>query len=233
VLLLIRDRQSTSSVLTSGADGPDLRPQSPPGHRACDDGRATRLEDRPAAAERRKPSAANHLLHAVWPRSGTARAASSTQRGAQRHSPPVSLFHGLRRGHKVLGSHADDAAGPERRSCQGKQPCCGRSLLEARSVWPISRFMRWRWLFVVIRAARNVASKCLSPRTLRLSTIMIATVAVLMAAHVCEIAVWSLAYALVQATPEGADQLYFAFVNFTTRGYVTSFPLRVGVYLGR
>ena len=74
-------------------------------------------------------------------------------------------------------------------------------------------------MVVVIRAARNVASKCLSPRTLRLSTIMIATVAVLMAAHMCEVAVWSLAYALVQATPEAADQLYFAFVNFTTLGY--------------
>jgi hypothetical protein len=74
-------------------------------------------------------------------------------------------------------------------------------------------------MVVVIRAARNVASKCLSLPTLRLSTIMIATVAVLMAAHMCEIAVWSVAYALVQATPEGADQLYFAFVNFTTLGY--------------
>src|ERR1700751_5046452 len=74
-------------------------------------------------------------------------------------------------------------------------------------------------MVVVIRAARNVAWKCLSLPTLRLSTIMIATVAGLMAAHMCEIAVWSLAYALVQATPEGADQLYFAFVNFTTLGY--------------
>jgi hypothetical protein len=74
-------------------------------------------------------------------------------------------------------------------------------------------------MVVVIRAARNVASKCLSLPTLRLSTIMIATVAVLMAAHMCEVAVWWLAYALVQATSEAADQLYFAFVNFTTLGY--------------
>jgi len=74
-------------------------------------------------------------------------------------------------------------------------------------------------MVVVIRAARNVASKCLSLPTLRLSIIMIATVAVLMAAHMCEVAVWSLAYALVQATPEAADQFYFAFVNFTTLGY--------------
>jgi hypothetical protein len=77
---------------------------------------------------------------------------------------------------------------------------------------------------LVIRAAQNVSSKWLSLPTLRLSAVMIATVAVLMAAHMCEVAVWSLAYALVQATPEGADRLYFAFVNFTTLGYGDVLP---------
>jgi Ion channel len=79
-------------------------------------------------------------------------------------------------------------------------------------------------MVLVIRAVQNVASKWLSLPTLRLSAVMIATVAVLMAAHICEIAVWSLAYALVQATPEGADRLYFAFVNFTTLGYGDVLP---------
>jgi hypothetical protein len=79
-------------------------------------------------------------------------------------------------------------------------------------------------MVLVIRAAQNVASKWLSFPTLRLSAVMIATVAVLMAAHMCEIAVWSLAYALVQITPEGADRLYFAFVNFTTLGYGDVLP---------
>jgi hypothetical protein len=74
-------------------------------------------------------------------------------------------------------------------------------------------------MIVVIRVARNVAAKWLSLHTLRLSAVMIATVAVLMVAHMCEIAVWSLAYELVEATSEGADRLYFAFVNFTTLGY--------------
>jgi hypothetical protein len=74
-------------------------------------------------------------------------------------------------------------------------------------------------MIVVIHVARNVASKWLSLATLRLSAVMIATVAVLMVAHMCEVAVWSLAYALVEATSEGADRLYFAFVNFTTLGY--------------
>jgi hypothetical protein len=59
-----------------------------------------------------------------------------------------------------------------------------------------------------------------TPRQLRrLIAVMIATVSVLMAAHVCEVIVWALAYAIVGAAPAGADLLYFAFVNYTTLGY--------------
>jgi uncharacterized membrane protein len=77
---------------------------------------------------------------------------------------------------------------------------------------------------VVIRVARNVEAAWQSRPNMRLSAVMIATVAVLMAAHMCEIAVWSQAYAMVAATPEGADRLYFAFVNFTTLGYGDVLP---------
>src|SRR4051812_48825037 len=49
--------------------------------------------------------------------------------------------------------------------------------------------------------------------------VMVATVSVLMAAHTCEVLVWSLAYAIIDAAPAGADVLYFAFVNYTTLGY--------------
>jgi hypothetical protein len=81
-------------------------------------------------------------------------------------------------------------------------------------------------MLVVIRAARDTAAKWLSSvPALRLGAVMIATVAVLMAAHMCEIAIWSLAYALADATPEGADRLYFAFVNFTTLGYGDIVPV--------
>ena len=73
--------------------------------------------------------------------------------------------------------------------------------------------------------ASSAAAKWLSVPTLRLGTVMIATVAVLMAAHMCEVAIWSLAYAFVGATPEGADRLYFAFVNFTTLGYGDIVPV--------
>ena len=49
--------------------------------------------------------------------------------------------------------------------------------------------------------------------------VMVLTVSVLMAAHVSEVIVWSLAYAIIDVAPAGADPLYFAFVNYTTLGY--------------
>jgi hypothetical protein len=74
-------------------------------------------------------------------------------------------------------------------------------------------------MLVVIRAARGTAANWSSLPPLRLSAVMIATVAVLMVAHMCEISIWALAYAIVDAVPGGADRLDFAFVNFTTLGY--------------
>ena len=58
-----------------------------------------------------------------------------------------------------------------------------------------------------------------------LIAVMVATVLVLMVAHVCEVIVWSLAYGLVDAAPAGADLLYFAFVNYTTLGYGDVVPV--------
>jgi hypothetical protein len=76
-----------------------------------------------------------------------------------------------------------------------------------------------------IRAVRGVAAR----RTLhpwgRLLGIMIAAVLVLMAAHMTEVFVWSAAYALTGAAPEGADLTYFAFVNYTTLGYGDIIPV--------
>jgi len=80
-------------------------------------------------------------------------------------------------------------------------------------------------MIVVIRAARSTATKWLAQPALRLGLVMIATVGVLMAAHIAEVAIWSLAYAVVAAAPEGADRLYFAFVNFTTLGYGDVLPV--------
>ena len=78
---------------------------------------------------------------------------------------------------------------------------------------------------IVVRTARTAAEKWQSLATLRLIAVMIATVSVLMAAHLCEIFVWSLAYAIFAAAPDGADRLYFAFVNYTTLGYGDILPV--------
>ena len=47
-----------------------------------------------------------------------------------------------------------------------------------------------------------------------------------MMAHLAEVVVWSLIYAIVSAAPADTDLLYFAFVNYTTLGYgdVTPVP---------
>jgi len=54
---------------------------------------------------------------------------------------------------------------------------------------------------------------------LLLSSVMIVTVLVLMAAHLGEVIVWALAYFVLNAAPDGSDTVYFAFVNYTTLGY--------------
>lgn len=71
----------------------------------------------------------------------------------------------------------------------------------------------------VVWVAHRTGGKDRSHQSLRLIAIMIGTVSVLMGAHVLEVIVWSLAYAIVDAAPAGADLLYFAFVNYTTLGY--------------
>jgi len=77
---------------------------------------------------------------------------------------------------------------------------------------------------MVVAAGRAALQRPAHP-LLRLVMVMIATVAVLMAFHVGEIAVWSLAYGLVDAAPPDADRMYFAFVNYTTLGYGDIVPV--------
>ena len=72
---------------------------------------------------------------------------------------------------------------------------------------------------VVVRVARAYGTKKRSYPSLRLITAMMATVSVLMAAHVLEVFVWALAYSIVDAAPAGTDLVYFAFVNYATLGY--------------
>lgn len=72
---------------------------------------------------------------------------------------------------------------------------------------------------LVIRVAQGAALRRARRPRVRLAAAMMAATAVLMAAHVAEVAVWSLAYWLSAAAPAGTDLFYFAFVNFTTLGY--------------
>jgi hypothetical protein len=87
-------------------------------------------------------------------------------------------------------------------------------------------------MVVIVWAGRSVHARFLSRPTLRLVAVMIAAVSVLMAAHLSEIAIWSLAYALVGAAPQGTDHLYFAFVNYTTLGYGDVVPVERWRLLG-
>jgi hypothetical protein len=77
---------------------------------------------------------------------------------------------------------------------------------------------------IVIRAARGVRQRATSQESQRLIVVMIATVSVLMVAHLAEVLVWSFAYTIVDVAPPGAHLVYFAFVNYTTLGYGDVLP---------
>jgi hypothetical protein len=67
---------------------------------------------------------------------------------------------------------------------------------------------------------------------LRLALVMMATVTVLMAAHLIEIGIWALVYTVLEATPKRIDAFYFAFVNYTTLGYGDILPVEHWRVLG-
>jgi hypothetical protein len=78
----------------------------------------------------------------------------------------------------------------------------------------------------VLWVARVASERATLHRSLRLIAVMTATVSVLMVAHIAEVAVWTLAYAVVGVAPPGTDLFYFAFVNYTTLGYGDVTPLQ-------
>jgi hypothetical protein len=87
-------------------------------------------------------------------------------------------------------------------------------------------------MVAVIRVAYIAGESATSRQSLRLIAVMIATVLVLMAAHLAEVLVWSFAYAIVSAAPPGTDLTYFAFVNYTTLGYGDVTPVERWHLLG-
>lgn len=84
---------------------------------------------------------------------------------------------------------------------------------------------------VVATARRALEWKWRWPQVC-LAGIMVAAVAILMVAHVSEVAVWALAYAVLDVAPPGADELYFAFVNYVTLGYGDVVPVERWRLLG-
>ena len=66
----------------------------------------------------------------------------------------------------------------------------------------------------------------------RLVLVMMATVTVLMAAHIVEIGVWGLTYVSMEVVHDRGDAYYLAFVNYTTLGYGDVLPVKRWRLLG-
>lgn len=77
---------------------------------------------------------------------------------------------------------------------------------------------------VVASTARFSMAHDFGRPRLWLPAVMVATVAILMAAHLMEVLVWALAYTILGVHPPEADTLYFALVNYTTLGYGDVLP---------
>lgn len=84
----------------------------------------------------------------------------------------------------------------------------------------------------VVQVASMMSRRHTAHPSFRLTGVMIATVLVLMAAHVSEVIVWSLVYGLVDAVPPEAGLVYFSFVNYTTLGYGDIIPIERWQLLG-
>jgi Ion channel len=84
----------------------------------------------------------------------------------------------------------------------------------------------------VVRVARMTGARNTWHPWLLLIVVMIAAVSVLMIAHISEVLVWSLAYAILNVASADADLVYFAFVNYTTLGYGDIIPIEPWRLLG-
>jgi Ion channel len=74
-------------------------------------------------------------------------------------------------------------------------------------------------MVAIIQGGRKVVAYGQAWPIARVVNAMVGTIVILMLAHVAEVVVWSLAYAVADVAPQGTDLLYFAFVNYTTLGY--------------
>ncbi len=78
---------------------------------------------------------------------------------------------------------------------------------------------------VVVQVVQRASATNKVGSSAYLIMVMIPTVLVLMTTHTVEVTVWAFAYFIVNAAPEGADRLYFSFVNYTTLGYGDVVPV--------
>ncbi|SCX81827.1 potassium channel family protein [Microvirga guangxiensis] len=85
---------------------------------------------------------------------------------------------------------------------------------------------------IVVSTARRALKWGRGRPQVWLAAVMVSTVGILMVAHVGEVMVWALAYAILNVAPPGADVLYFAFVNYATLGYGDVVPLERWRLLG-
>ncbi len=76
---------------------------------------------------------------------------------------------------------------------------------------------------VVLKVARS-HTDIRGYSSVSLAWIMSSTVCVLMAAHLLEVLVWAGLYKSLGVAPAGSENLYFAFVNYTTLGYGDILP---------
>ncbi|MCW2239167.1 potassium channel family protein [Azospirillum canadense] len=65
-----------------------------------------------------------------------------------------------------------------------------------------------------------------------LMAVMVATVGILLTAHVMEVFTWALLYSFLKVAQPQANLLYFAFVNYTTLGYGDIVPKERWLLLG-
>jgi hypothetical protein len=89
-------------------------------------------------------------------------------------------------------------------------------------------------MMLVIRVAQRASdrAKYESRPSMLLVKVTVPTVVALMVAHTIEVIVWAVSYSLADATPAGADRVYFAFVNYTTLGYGDIVPVERWRLLG-
>jgi len=107
-----------------------------------------------------------------------------------------------------------------------------RDILVGSSVCVLNIVVHALLTVATIRVARVFAERRALHPWPHLAVIMTATVFTLMVAHMLEVFVWAGVYALVHAAPDGADLVYFAFVNYATLGYGDIVPVAEWRLLG-